>query len=135
MLTGCLFTAPAVGRIAISRWVPRHLRGMPTYAALAPPRWMNNFATPEKFASCYRQRVLAELDAARVWAELHDLALQHYGAGFQPILCCWERLDGTKPGEYCHRTQVAEWFNAALDPEAPVREAAQLRQLDLFRAA
>ncbi len=131
MKTGCLFTAQRRGRIAISLSLPPFLRDMPRYCQLAPPGWMNGRfeGDPAKWQRCFRKAVLDKLDAAEVWAELHELA-----GDDEPILCCWERLDGTKPGEWCHRTLVAEWLNEKLGHEVTEipPKPKQTRQLDLF---
>lgn len=131
MKTGCLFKARGAGAIAISRSVPKYLAGINRYEALAPPGWMQRslIDQPEKWQRRFRKVVLAKLDPHQVWEELHELA----GAGNEPVLCCWERLEDET--EFCHRTEVARWLSEAIG--APVDELprqAAPRQLNLFAA-
>lgn len=132
MKTGCLFKPHGAGAIAISRSVPKYLAGtIKRYEALAPPGWMQRslLDEPEKWQRRFRKVVLARLDPQQVWAELHELA----GAGNEPVLCCWERLEDEK--EFCHRTEVARWLEDAIgQPVHELPRAAAPRQLNLFAA-
>lgn len=60
----------------------------------------------------YFIEVLGKLDAQQAWDELHRLTHPH-----EPVLLCWEVLD--KPGQWCHRRMVAEWFEKELGITVP----------------
>lgn len=129
MLTGSFFLTRGPGRIAISRSVPRFLRGkIPEYPHLAPPQWMHGRfeGDPDKWARCYSKVVLAKLDARQVCEDLHTLA-----DGAEPILLCWEH----EPAG-CHRRIVAEFLAEAIGEPIPETEPVKPRpaQLDLFAA-
>lgn len=89
--------------VAISRTQPRGWTGR-AYEPLAPP-WRLLVAAKsgaideDEYIRRYRAEVLSKLDPARVYAEL----------GEDAVLLCWER-----PGAFCHRRLVAEWFEEAL---------------------
>jgi len=70
------------GRISIARWAPRNCpAGYRVYRALAPGDWFNQVDRAEYLVR-YAE-ILAALDPAAVWIELHDLVAPH-----QPILMC-----------------------------------------------
>lgn len=66
-----------------------------------------------KSRDAFAQRYLARLDqagAAPIEARLTNIADRHRGL---PLwLCCFEDL--SKPGEWCHRTLLAEWIEERL---------------------
>jgi uncharacterized protein (DUF488 family) len=134
MKTGCLFSARGAGRVAISRSVPKFLKGkIAVYEKLAPPAWMVRITDREKWCRCYRKVVLGELNPLQVYNELHALA----GEGNEPILLCYERLED--PDEWCHRRLVAEWFREKLGIDVDEfgrepKDEAPPAQLDLFAA-
>jgi hypothetical protein len=78
--------------ITISRGVPPWYRGR-RELRLAPARAM--LRAPEAEFDAYYNELLLGLDARAIFAELGDGA----------VLLCWE-----KPGEPCHRRNVAEWL-------------------------
>lgn len=84
------------------------------YRALAPRKWL--FDPAYKDYAAYRERyfneILGPLDAQKVWGELHVLADRH-----EPVLLCHEHL--LKPGDWCHRRMVAEWFEDKLGVAVP----------------
>ena len=84
------------------------------YLALAPPRPMFEAGyTHADFAG----RVLAPLDAATVWQELHALVAPH-----EPVLLCFEKPEDILAGKtWCHRHMVAEWFAAELGEQVAER--------------
>jgi len=92
---------------SISRWPPRWWGSRRRYIALAPSAdllkrskaglpWLD-------YVEEYKRVVLANLDPAKVYADLSDA-----------ILLCWER-----PGEDCHRRLVAEWIESSLGVKVP----------------
>jgi hypothetical protein len=125
------------GRISIARWAPRgYPAGFRVYRKLAPGDWsrrqiagaFGSFNSPKiddtasgrstwiddaSFAIGYAQQ-LAALDPARVWHELHALAMPA-----EPILCCWEVPPFVVPGNWCHRRLVAAWFEEQLGVTVP----------------
>jgi len=118
-------------RIVISRAVPRSIEaGYKRYPKLAPGSWFKNHEYTNNQAA-YRKRYIADiltpLDPAEVWEQLHQLA-----GGEEPILICWEPLK--KPGEWCHRRMVAEWFEERLGVTVPEYTSAEqnINQLELL---
>lgn len=118
-------------RIVISRAIPRWIEPeYQRYPKLAPGGWFNN---PEYInnQTAYRKRyvaeILAPLDPEEVWKQLHQLV-----SGAEPILLCWEPLK--KPGEWCHRRMVAEWFEEMLGVTVPEHVPAEqnINQLELL---
>lgn len=105
MLTASFFTYRGPGRISIALYAPR---GTPAsfriYKALAPTRDMLKLAFDPYF-DLYHERILAPLDPAGVWRDLHALAGEH-----EPVLLCWERPPFSA-GNWCHRRLVADWFH------------------------
>lgn len=89
--------------VAISRTRPRGWTGR-IYEPLAPP-WrllaeaLSGEIDEDEYIRRYRAEVLSKLDPAAVYADL----------GEDAVLLCWER-----PGAFCHRRLVAEWFEEAL---------------------
>lgn len=118
-------------RIVIARAVPRSIEaGYRRYPKLAPGSWFKN---PEykNNQEAYRERYVAEilspLNPVEVWEQLHHLAGDE-----EPILLCWEPLK--KPGEWCHRRMVAEWFEEKLGTTVPeyVPAGQNTNQLELL---
>ena len=103
-------------RIVIARAVPRGIEaGYRRYPKLAPGRWFKNPEyknNQETYRDRYISEILSPLDPAEVWEHLHQLT-----GGEEPILLCWEPLK--KPGEWCHRRMVAEWFEQNLGVSVP----------------
>ncbi len=94
------------GAVAISQGVPAGFRGR-IYNKLAPSLELIRLGKTgqvEEFIRRYKAEVLDNLDAAAVAAEL----------GEDAVLLCWER-----PGEFCHRRLVAEWFEEKLGAPVP----------------
>ena len=87
--------------IGIARGTPRGYRGE-SFRALAPTRPM--LKLPRADYDEQFEAILAKLDPEEVYRELGENA----------VLLCWE-----KPGDWCHRRRVAEWFEEALGVEIP----------------
>ena len=107
MKTASFFTYNGPGRISIARIAPRNTPpGYKVFSPLAPGRWFESVAYVE-YRELYRAQ-LAELDAARVVAELTEMA-----AGAEPVLLCWEKppFDARN---WCHRMLVSAWLSAEL---------------------
>jgi hypothetical protein len=89
--------------VAISRGVPRGWRGK-RELRLAPARAM--LWAPEAEFDRYYSDLLAALDPRELWQQLT--------ADGPVALLCWE-----KPGEPCHRRDVAAWLQKHLGFEVP----------------
>ncbi len=95
--------------IGISRGVPRRMAaGYRLYRALAPGEWFKTAST-EEYIRRYVAEVLALLDPAEVWADLHHLA-----GGKVPVLVCYEQIGSCA---WCHRAIVSAWFAETLGAE------------------
>ena len=110
MKTSSFYLYSGDGRVSIARTAPRRVAaGFRMYRALAPGKWL--FDPAYKDYDVYRERyfseILGPLDAQKTWDELHALA-----DGHEPVLLCHEHL--LKPGDWCHRRMVAEWFEDKL---------------------
>jgi len=94
--------------VAISRSQPQGWTGR-VYEPLAPS-WRlvqeakSGAIDEDEYIRRYREEVLSKLDPARVYADI----------GEDAILLCWER-----PGAFCHRRLVAEWFEEKLGVLVP----------------
>jgi hypothetical protein len=93
--------------VCIARWAPMWTGRR--YEPLYPPhdllRAYRDFRIDWiVFAAGYKRRVLAELDARRVYAEL----------GPEAVLLCFEPA-----GEHCHRRLVAAWLEQEIGIEVP----------------
>ena len=103
--------------VAISRSQTRGWTGR-VYELLAPS-WRlvqeakSGAIDEDEYIQRYREEVLLKLDPARVYADL----------GEDAILICWER-----PGAFCHRRLVAEWFEEKL--EVSVQEVGEVGGAD-----
>jgi hypothetical protein len=82
--------------VSISRGRPKWFMG-PVELALAPTWKMLKMPKPEY--DRHFLDLLAKLDPREIYDRL----------GHNAVLLCWE-----KPGEACHRRQVAEWLEGAL---------------------
>ncbi|HRW82649.1 MAG TPA: DUF488 family protein [Methanothrix sp.] len=94
--------------VAISRTQPRGWTGR-AYEPLAPSWSLLSAAKSgavdeDEYIRRYRAEVLSKLDPATVYADL----------GEDAVLLCWER-----PGAFCHRRLVAEWFEGELGVSVP----------------
>lgn len=91
------------------------------YKKLAPPKWLlHQFKeNGDKIAyeKIYREKVLAKLDARKVYQEL----------GADSVLLCYEGL-----GSFCHRHIVAKWFFEKLKIEVSEYEDSKNRQLSFY---
>jgi hypothetical protein len=104
------YTGP--GRIGISRGTPRRSpAGYKLYRPLAPGPWFNSVSHEEYEHRFFEQ--LAQLDARKVWDELHKLT-----GGAEPVLLCFEKPPLTKEN-WCHRRLVAAWLELELDVSVP----------------
>ncbi len=114
MQTSSFFHYEGPGRISIARYAPKHVRGVLSYPALAPGSWFKQLKDFESYRKRYHETILQPLNAEDVYQALHRLSGEH-----EPVLLCWEHL--TKPGDWCHRRIVAEWFENALGVHVPER--------------
>lgn len=106
MKTSSFYLYDGPGRISIARTAPRRVKaGFRIYRALAPGAWRYEeaFQQRDAYRAKYFAEVLAPLDAGATWNALHALA-----GGHEPVLLCHEHL--LKPGDWCHRQLVAQWF-------------------------
>jgi hypothetical protein len=136
MKTACFFHYTGPGRISIARFAPRSTPGgFRVYQKLAPHRYMLKLPE-EEYRRIFFGEILAGLDAAAVWRELHQMV--HPA---EPVLLCWEHLH-ERSQSWCHRTMVAEWFLKELglrvvelphrhDPEETELEFLESPQLEL----
>jgi hypothetical protein len=109
MMTASFFTYKGPGRVSIARYAPKYTpAGYETYPDLEPGPWFKR-VTQEKYVELYHREVLAKLDPRKTFDELQKL-----GLGAEPVLLCWE-----KPGDFCHRRLVAEWFGEKLGVNVP----------------
>ena len=112
MKTASFFTYAGPGRISIGRYPPRGTPpGFKVYKALAPGAWFSSVDRAE-YERLYAMQ-LAQLDPAKVWADLHVLAGDH-----EPVLLCWEKPPFTE-SNWCHRRFVAAWFESAMGVAIP----------------
>jgi len=100
------------GRVSIARWAPKWTaRGWRRYQPLVPGVWSrckqpdgrDGWVDETAFRLGFADQ-LAALDPQRTWDDLHTLV-----APAVPVLLCWER-----PGSFCHRRLVADWFQEKL---------------------
>lgn len=103
--------------LSISLYPPKWYAG-PQFKDLAPPWKLIEGAhkgmSKEMYTREFHELVLAKLDPRAVY---DDLVAQH---GDEVTLLCFENLE--KPGEYCHRRIVAEWFQDNLQIMVPELE-------------
>jgi len=99
---------PGLNLIGISNSHPKKLewlKGMRLYQALCPgwklvKQYKNGEIRRDEYVVAYIENILGRLDPFQVYTDL----------GEDAILLCWE-----KPGLFCHRRIVAEWFSKHLD--------------------
>ena len=100
--------------LSISQATPEWYVG-PRYLALAPPwpliRRAHQGCSYEEYRDAYNKQVLRYQDPKKCYDEI----VGWYGDDV--VLLCYEDL--TKPGEWCHRRIVAEWFEHHLGIEVP----------------
>ena len=83
--------------ISIARGTPKWFNGS-QYLKLAPTWEMIKHMSEEEYIFSYKN-LLKKLNPKEVYKEL----------GEETVLLCWER-----PGDFCHRRLVAEWFENEL---------------------
>jgi hypothetical protein len=83
--------------IAICRGIPKWFKGQ-SYQALAPSWALVKESNIELYRAEYYRTVLSLLNPKQVIDDLYRLSTD-------PILLCYE-----KPGEFCHRHEVAKWL-------------------------
>jgi hypothetical protein len=97
----------------------------PQFKVLAPKyeffkEYKNGRIGKDKYKSEFYRLVLDPLDPEVIYTRLID----QYGDTV--TLCCYE-----KPGDFCHRRIVAEWFEQTLGilvPEMPLHKSSKLLQ-------
>ncbi len=114
MKTSAWSTYKGEGRIGISLGTRGAPAGYRNYRALAPTRDMLHMDR-KTYEASYAQ-ILAGLDPAKVWADLHELA-----GGAEPVMMCYERGPWTETN-HCHRRLVATWFEETLGQVVPELE-------------
>ena len=94
--------------ISIARWTPKWYKGL-RYSKLAPNltllTWWRKSDKTQKDKDFYKLaflKHLTTLNPHKIALELNDKC-----NGKIPVLICFE-----KPGDFCHRHIVAEWFRA-----------------------
>ncbi len=85
--------------VSIARFTPKTIKGMRSCSKFFPPEdlikaYKAKEISDEEYTKAYKERVLAGLDAKAAAKALDGKAL-----------VCFE-----KPGDFCHRHIVAEWF-------------------------
>mgnify|MGYP003858050031 CR=1 FL=1 len=130
MKTSSFYLYSGPGRISIARSSPRRVAaGFRIFKPLAPGSWLFDPAYREytTYRARYFSEILGPLDPQDTWERLHALA-----GGEEPVLLCHEHLQ--KPGEWCHRRLVAEWFADTLGHEVAERVTSPrpVVQTDLF---
>lgn len=115
MKTASYYTYFGPGRVGISRFNPRGIKGYRTYRALAPRPDMLTL-DQGNYRDVYFNEILAKLDPQRVVPDLEALAGEH-----EPVLLCYERPPFT-PANWCHRRMVAEWLADKIGLDVPELE-------------
>ena len=125
MRTASFFSFTGPGRICIARWAPRNTpAGYKMFKRLAPGPWFNK-VSHEDYLVLFQREILDVLDPQKTWDELHALA-----GGAEVVLLCWESPEGLASGKtFCHRRQVADWFERTLGIEVPEMGAEEIRQV------
>lgn len=103
--------------VSISRYPPKWYTG-PQYKLLAPSDQILkacklNQITDEEYTKRFNEEILKPLSAEKVHKDL----VSKFGEDV--ALLCFE-----KPGDFCHRRLVADWFKAELDLEVSELPAA-----------
>ena len=126
MKTSSFYLYDGPGRISIARTAPRQAKaGFRLYRPLNPGAWRSEpaYQQYDAYRDRYFREVLGPLDAQHVWDELHRLA-----GDAEPVLLCHEHL--LKPGGWCHRRLVAEWFGDRLGIDVPELQTEKHRARD-----
>lgn len=113
MKTSSFYLYSGEGRISIARSAPRRVTaGFRVYRKLAPGPWRSEpeYQNEPNYRARYFEEILGPLNAQKTWDELHALS-----GGHEPVLLCHEHL--LKPGDWCHRRLVAEWFKRELEQD------------------
>lgn len=97
--------------LSISQFPPKWYTG-PELKMLAPPRKLlldtkKGLVSNEEYTEIFNQH-LSQFNPK----ELYEAIVEEYGDDV--TLLCYE-----KPGDFCHRRLVAEWFTNALEVEIP----------------
>ena len=109
---GNIKNLPKGKTVAISQGVPGWYKGQ-RFLELAPSWDIVRLADPDTFNQCYAA-ILAKLTPGRTYETIEAMV----GGG--AILLCWE-----KPGEFCHRRIVAQWFEDTIGIQVPEYERLQ----------
>lgn len=96
--------------ISIAGRCPNWYHGL-EYKKLAPKygffmKWKNGQLNNDEYVDHFYSEVLDKLDALEVWNEIKTVS----NKAKIVILLCYE-----KPGDFCHRHIVADWFNTELE--------------------
>ena len=102
---GNIKNLPQGKTIAISQGIPHWYHGQRNLHLA--PSWAMIKLPPEEYNLQFAE-LLSKLDPV---AEFNAMEV---AVGGGAILLCWE-----KPGEYCHRRLVAEWFKETMGVEVP----------------
>lgn len=102
------FAARHPNPVSIALYPPRGWDVARRYQILAPTtailqQWKAKLINEEQYTTLYYKQVLSPLDPSVIYNEL----VSTYGAGC--ALVCYE-----KPGDFCHRHIVAQWFKDEL---------------------
>ena len=95
--------------ISICGKAPDWYKGL-QYKKLAPKydffmKWKENHDN-DYYIKCFNEQVLSQLKAEDVLFELTDIVYFINSVDMDICLICYE-----KPGDFCHRHLVADWFN------------------------
>lgn len=71
-------------------------------------KWKENHDN-DYYVKCFNEQVLNQLDWFQVYEELYNLADSCGLPQYEIALVCYE-----KPGDFCHRHLVSNWFNEHL---------------------
>jgi hypothetical protein len=109
MKTASHYTYFGPGRVVISIGNPRGIPGgYRMFKKLAPQReWMH--APLAEYKPLFKRFILDPLDPQKTWDEIHALV----PPGVEPVIACFEKPPFSD-SNFCHRRQVAEWFEATL---------------------
>jgi hypothetical protein len=95
--------------------------GYRVFRRLAPGPWFNS-VTHVEYLQLFAREILAPLNPRQTWNELHEMA-----DGAEPVLLCYERPEDLAAGKtFCHRRQVAAWFEEELGVTVSEISPAQL---------
>jgi len=118
MMTSCFSMFNGANGVSIAGNCHPYFGGR-QFKILAPKHWFfRNYKitqNEEQYTERYYNLVLKPLDAAETYNVL----------GEDSVLLCWE-----KPGLFCHRRLVAEWFELELGVLVP--EFEPIKQQSLF---